>query len=54
MTKDSRPEVTVQPDKTAGNKPQPAKPPSDFVQGAVLFIAFIIFMALWMHFNLPD
>ena len=31
---------------------QSKKPPSDLLQGVVLFIAFIIFMAVWLHFNL--
>ncbi|MGB5396098.1 MAG: hypothetical protein WBN96_03035 [Gammaproteobacteria bacterium] len=29
------------------------KPPSDFLQGLVLFIAFIIFMAVWLYYNVP-
>lgn len=30
------------------------KPANDFILGLTLFIAFIIFMALWLHFNLPE
>jgi len=32
----------------------PKKPMSDFLLGLILFIVFIIFMALWLHFQLPD
>jgi hypothetical protein len=36
--------------KITGDKKQP----SDFLQGLVLFIAFIIFMAVWLYYNVPD
>jgi hypothetical protein len=32
----------------------PKKPVSDFLLGIIMFVAFIIFMALWLHFNLPE
>jgi hypothetical protein len=32
----------------------PQKGPNDFFLGLIMFIAFIIFMALWLHFELPD
>ena len=35
------------------NRP-PKKPMSDFLLGLILFIVFIIFMALWLHFQLPE
>jgi len=35
------------------NQP-PKKPMSDFLLGLIMFIVFIIFMALWLHFNLPE
>jgi dolichyl-phosphate-mannose--protein O-mannosyl transferase len=38
-----------------GDKNQPSKKPmSDFLLGLIMFIVFIIFMALWLHFNLPE
>jgi hypothetical protein len=37
------------------DKNQPSKKPmSDFLLGLIMFIVFIIFMALWLHFNLPE
>lgn len=35
------------------NQP-PKKPMSDFLLGLIMFIIFIIFMALWLHFQLPE
>jgi predicted outer membrane lipoprotein len=32
----------------------PQKNPNDFVLGLLMFVAFIIFMALWLHFELPE
>jgi hypothetical protein len=38
----------------ADKSPPKKKPMSDFLLGLIMFIVFIIFMALWLHFNLPE
>lgn len=38
---------------TDTNRPS-KKPMSDFLLGLILFIVFIIFMAVWLHFELPE
>ena len=41
--------------KAGKGKGQPKKKPmSDFLLGLIMFIVFIIFMALWLHFKLPE
>ena len=42
------------PKQKAGNNQPKKKPMSDFLLGLIMFIVFIIFMALWLHFNLPE